>query len=486
MRILSISVVMLPLLLMVMLLTVPSQAFSLFDGFFSRNTTWDLCSKCKCPTILQEAREHGVTCRDVNLTSLVDGVVIERNYSKVDFSKNSIASITEDTFKPSFTLRSLDLSANVIESLGARVFKPLSFLNYLSLQNNLLQSLDAETFDGIGNLTYLDLSYNKLSDLPPGVFDRLPKLEYLSLAFNPLASMSGNILWGSENLLTLDLSGVGFKTLHKDFFSSNMTKLEKLVLAFNSIEVVPSKALFNLRNSLTYLDLSANPIKSLGAYTFFCLSYVKTLILAQMLYLESIEAYSFGDLTSLQKCEITYAPRIINLDGKAFHTNKNGSDSVLLVEDFTFSFSVLHTLPEGLLKWEHLRQVRLEYNQWQCDCNMKWIKNSTLVGRIGERMICSSPDNLRGRRLSKVNAEDLTCGLSPVTSHKSFGFLVGLMVLGFVTSMATVALLVYWRQGWLCRRPQNAYTRVRAGRTAITVTDDMEWDNKDLETESKA
>ncbi|XP_063597842.1 phospholipase A2 inhibitor-like isoform X1 [Penaeus indicus] len=490
----TISVMALPLLLMAVQLTVPSQAFSFFPNFFERNTTWDLCNKCKCPTILQEAREHGVSCRDVNLTSLTDGVVIERNFSKVDFSKNSIASISKDTFKPSHTLKSLDLSANVMESLGGGVFQPLSSLDSLSLENNLLSSLDEETFAGIGNLTSLDMSYNKLSDLPPGVFKNLPKLQYLSLAFNPLASMNGSVLWGSESLVTLDLSGIGFKTLHKDFFSSNMTKLEKLILAFNAIEVVPSKALFNLRNSLTYLDLSANPIKTLGAYSFFSLSYVKTLILRQMLQLMSIEAYSFGDLVSLERCEIAYAPRILTLDGKAFHTNKNGTDSVLLLEDFSFSFSVLRTLPEGLLKWDHLRQVRLEYNQWCCDCSMKWVKNSSLMDLVGDRMICSSPDFLRGHRLSKVNDKDLICGVTPVSSHKapisppsrSFGFLVGLMVLGFVTSMATVALLVYWRQGWLCRRPQNAYSRVRAGRTTITVTDDMEWDNGDLEADSKA
>lgn len=80
-----------------------------------------------------------------------------------------------------------------------------------------------QTFDGIGNLTSLDLSYNKISDLPPGVFKALPKLQHLSLAFNPLTNMNGSVLWSSRNLVTLDLSGIGFKTLHKDFFSSNMT-----------------------------------------------------------------------------------------------------------------------------------------------------------------------------------------------------------------------------------------------------------------------
>lgn len=485
MRAFSQSVVALTLFLTAVLMIGPSQAW-LFSRFFGRNTTWDLCDKCKCPTILQEAREHGISCRDVNLTQLDDGVLIERNYSKVDFSKNSISRITEDTFDVSHTLRSVDLSANALVSLGSSVFKSLPSLDSLSLENNQISSLDEETFDGIGNLTSLDLSYNKISDLPPGVFKALPKLQHLSLAFNPLTNMNGSVLWSSRNLVTLDLSGIGFKTLHKDFFSSNMTKLEKLILAHNAIEVVPSKALFNLRNSLTYLDLSANPIKTLGAYTFFSLVYVKTLILRQMLQLTSIEAFSFGDLVSLERCEIAYAPRILNLDAKAFHTTKDGVDSVLLLEDFTFSFSVLHTLPKGLLKWDHLRQVRLEYNQWCCDCNMKWVKNSSLIDLVGDRMICSSPDYLRGFRLSKVSPKDLTCELSPVSSHKSFGFLVGLMVLGFVTSIATVALLVYWRQGWLCRRPQNPYSRVRAGRTTITVTDDMEWDNGDLETDSKA
>ncbi|ROT80006.1 hypothetical protein C7M84_001278 [Penaeus vannamei] len=222
MRAFSQSVVALTLFLTTVLMIGPSQAW-LFSRFFGRNTTWDLCDKCKCPTILQEAREHGISCRDVNLTQLDDGVLIERNYSKVDFSKNSISRITEDTFDVSHTLRSVDLSANALVSLGSSVFKSLPSLDSLSLENNQISSLDEETFDGIGNLTSLDLSYNKISDLPPGVFKALPKLQHLSLAFNPLTNMNGSVLWSSRNLVTLDLSGIGFKTLHKDFFSSNMT-----------------------------------------------------------------------------------------------------------------------------------------------------------------------------------------------------------------------------------------------------------------------
>ncbi|KAG7156529.1 Leucine-rich repeat-containing protein 4C-like [Homarus americanus] len=157
------------------------------------------------------------------------------------------------------------------------------------------------------------------------------------------------------------------------------------------------------------------------------------------------------------------------------------NDMAIRVEDFTFSFSILTTLPEDLLPWEHLRQVSLVYNQWNCDCNMKWVKSSPLMDLVGVRMVCSQPPRLRGRHLKGVDEKDLLCGHEIASSRKAFGFLAGLMAVGIVASLGTVALLVYWRRGWLCRRPAGVYTNIERTPKTITVADELPWDNPEFQ-----
>lgn len=58
------------------------------------------------------------------------------------------------------------------------------------------------------------------------------------------------------------------------------------------------------------------------------------------------------------------------------------------------------------------------------------------------------------------------------------------MIVGIGASLVTVSLLVYWRQGWLCRKPHGAYSHIERSVTSITVADELEWDNKDLQPET--
>ncbi|CAL4088842.1 unnamed protein product, partial [Meganyctiphanes norvegica] len=262
-------------------------------------------------------------------------------------------------------------------------------------------------------------------------------------------------------------------------------RLEKLVLGHNKISVVPTKALWHLRDTLKELDLSGNPIKSFGAYSFFKMNKLRTVMLSQMLKLETIDEYAFGDLTSLDTITIQYMPRIRKLHPKAFYYQKNGTEHVIPISDFTWSFSILSALPEKLLDWDKLRFLSLEYNHWECDCNLAWIKNSTVERLAGDHMVCSSPLELRGVHLKQIHKEHLTCNKrSSSTQYKNptqIGLMLGLMLLGIGGSMTTVAILVYWRQGWLCRRPDtSAYNQIERTSDTITISEDMEWDNKDV------
>nr|XP_045612294.1 leucine-rich repeat neuronal protein 3-like [Procambarus clarkii]XP_045612295.1 leucine-rich repeat neuronal protein 3-like [Procambarus clarkii] len=468
----------------VLVMVVIGQAVCCGGFLWGATEVLQLCpSTCRCPTKLLPASRNGIDCRDANITSLPDQMEVPAQYTRIDFSRNHISSLSVSTFSDSSSLVSLDLSDNELETIDALVFQPLKVLATLLLKNNKLKTIDTNAFFGLHNLTRLDLSYNKIEDLPAEVLWPLVNLEELRLAFNPLVTLSPSLLAQNTALTKLDLAALKLSSLPNDFFHPNLTSLQEVSLAVNNMTVVPAKALFLLRDSLVTLDLSGNPIQSLGAYSFFNLTNLRTLILERFLLLETIEAYAFGDLDSLETVVLRYMPRIKYIHPKAFHEQvidpQTGHqvDKAIIVEDFTFSFSILATLPEDLLPWQHLRQVRLEYNHWNCDCRMKWVKASPLMNLVDNRMLCSQPLRLRGHRLKYVKEEDLRCDPQTHSQIKSFGFLVGLMVAGLGVSLATVSLLVYWRHGWLCRRPQGAYSRIQRGPSTITVADEIEYDN---------
>lgn len=446
------------------------------EWFDWKDAKMDLCKDvCECPKDLVLAEREGIDCVGRNITYIQGGIDIPKAYAKVSFARNQIKSIAGDTFSPSSTLVTLDISENYIEKLPRRPFANLYILSSLNLGNNVISSVDEEAFGGLHNLTQLDISYNKITTLPKKVFGELTSLQELNMGFNPLGKLHEELLQHSPNLRTLDMSKLSLKYIPAGLFMGNLSKLERVSLAYNMMSVVPSKALAGLSSSLLHLDLSGNLFTSLGAYSFNSLGNLRSLTLDQMLRLTKIEAYAFGDLVRLEKIVLRYMPWVEKIDRKAFHKTENGVESSITVSDFTFSYTNLHTLPEDLLPWEHLHYISLEFNHWRCDCNMLWVKNATaLLEQTGKRMLCHEPSRLRGYRLSHVKDKDLTCDSSQPNMKGAFGFLVVIMIAGLSASLATVSLLVYWQRGWVCRRPPGAYQSVQRSGSTITITEEMD------------
>lgn len=436
----------------------------------------DLCKEvCRCPEDLVLARQRGIDCVGLNITSIQDDLDIPKAFGSISFARNHIRSLSSSNFGSSSYLVSLDISENELEGLPARVFAPLQVLSSLNLRNNIISSVDPEAFAGLQNLTRLDISYNKICNLPKEIFWDLTSVEELSLGFNPLGTLNESLLEHTPALKSLDLSKLGLQSIPPNFFKANLMNLEKVSLAYNQFTMVPSKALYGLRASLLYLDLSGNPFRSLDAYSFDSLNNLRSLMLEQMLKLKTIDAYAFGDLTRLETLILRYMPWIETIDAKAFHKTEGSTEVSLMLSDFTFSYSSLHYLPEDLLPWDRLHYISLEFNHWRCDCNMLWVKNATtLIRQTGKRMLCYEPSVLRGYHLMTVKDEDLTCDPEPPQVQRAFGFLVVVMVAGLAASLATISLLVYWQRGWVCRRPPGAYMSVQRTGSTITITDDRD------------
>ncbi|KAK8396496.1 hypothetical protein O3P69_005501 [Scylla paramamosain] len=461
---------------LVVVVAVLGQSEGFLEWLEWSDAKLDLCKEvCSCPKDLVSVEREGIDCVDRNLTYIQGGIDIPKVFTKISFARNHIKSIAADTFSPSSSLVSLDISENYLESLPGRPFANLYILSSLNLRNNLISNVDAEAFGGLQNLTQLDISYNRIGSLPEKIFGELTSLQELNMGFNPLGELHEGLLQHTPALRTLDLSKLNLKSIPDNFFMANLTKLESVSLAHNLLRVVPSKALHGLSSSLLHLDLSGNLFTSLSAYSFYGLGNLRSLSLEQMLRLTRIDAYAFGDLMHLEKIVLRYIPWIERIDYKAFHKTENGVESPIILSDFTFSYTSLHTLPEDLLPWEDLHYISLEFNHWRCDCNMLWVKNATsLLHQTGNRMICYEPSHLRGYRLTHAKDKDLTCDSSPSTTRGAFGFLVVVMIAGLSASLATISLLVYWQRGWVCRQPPGAYTSVRRSGSTITITEEVD------------
>ena len=105
-----------------------------------------------------------------------------------------------------------------------------------------------------------------------------------------------------------------------------------------------------------------------------------------MIYLAEIEAYAFTELINLKTVIIRYLPKIQYVDAKAFTGTVNEKEFKSPVQDFTFSYSIIKSLPEELFDWDNMKYLDLHNNRWHCDCEYAWIKGSAVEKMVGESM----------------------------------------------------------------------------------------------------
>lgn len=200
----------------------------------------------------------------------------------------------------------------------------------------------------------------------------------------------------------LDFSGNNLQTLHKEKFLrmdlinlqriylsrcrisaieqgtfKGLTNLVELDLSRNSLQTIPT-ASFTDCPSLMRLTLSYNPIKVIRSNAFVFLPFLNTLEISNC-DVSTIEEYAFDGLHSLEW---------LRLDGNSLATIKGS-----------------RVLPESL------KGIDLHGNSWKCDCNILglhgWILHYNIPLTVPP--VCAEPARLKGRVISRMNANDLAC-----------------------------------------------------------------------------
>lgn len=250
-------------------------------------------------------------------------IPIPLDTAHLDLSSISMGPLTDAMLSgPGYTtLVSLDLSSNQITTVSPSALSRLRYLESLDLSHNSLAALTPAVFSGLP-LSEVDISYNNFQDFDMNVFATKVNGEPVTVDL-------------SNNKLTTVSTAAHGKTLH----------IQSLNLSANLFTSVPNLSGLALR----YLNLDANPIKSIKEGVFSELKDLVYLSISSCKELQEIEQFSFKGLQSLQVLDLSQSPNLKSLDPKVFI----GLDSL---QELNFSNSGVVSLPNDMLS--HLPSIK--------------------------------------------------------------------------------------------------------------------------------
>uniref|UniRef100_UPI00398ECDD9 reticulon-4 receptor n=1 Tax=Pristiophorus japonicus TaxID=55135 RepID=UPI00398ECDD9 len=246
------------------------------------------------------------------------------------------------------------------------------------LQNNKIPLVSTTSFSSRQNLTVLWLHSNNISIIQSGAFDGLERLEELDIGENiNLKSLTPTAFNGLVRLHTLHIHRCGLADLPVGIFRG-LGSLQYLYLQENVLEKLQDDLFVDLAN-LTSLFLHGNRIRSLS---------------------ENV----FRGLVNLDKL-LLHQNRISLVHRRAFHD----LGKVGLLYLFNNNLTVL--TGQTMDPLVSLQYLRLNGNQWICDCRAKslwdWFRRFRGSSSVLE---CHIPSRLADSDLKTLDSRDLeTC-----------------------------------------------------------------------------
>ncbi|VDH91816.1 Hypothetical predicted protein [Mytilus galloprovincialis] len=274
----------------------------------------------------------------------------------------SLATLKEKTWTK---LQQLILDSNPINSIETtNLFKTMPHLANLNLQQTQLTRIGQNDFVGLSNLQFLHLSGNDITHIDPGTFNNTPSLKELYLdsvgKSDDKLSFSKDTAEGLQNLLRID-----FKLSH----------IEPIAF-WDSLKVM---------TNLQHIYLENNGLSNIPDLTFQYHTHMKSLEIANNGLTELTQAQIHGLGNTLTSLQLT------------------GNNIALIDKCVIEELSMLENL-------------YLDQNPMHCDCKLtklyEWAKlqesSNSIFGHI-LRAVCSTPQNLNNRLLTKLSPSDLVC-----------------------------------------------------------------------------
>jgi len=310
--------------------------------------------------------------------------------------------VLPDTMFHESTIQEIRMLWVPLESVPKTLFKGCSSLVNLTIQNSFITELPEELFSDTKKIKLIDFSGNNIETLPAGIFKDLGEVESLRFIKNKLTQLDSNQFFHQRSLKIVHFQENLLNNLPYDLFSPTK-KLEELDLSHNKIELKARKIftggstfdnlkIFNIANNkLTYIpeELTYNMLK------------VKVFNMSR----NKIGEDGGG---ALKPDDINFLQRTNMLLDLSF--NRIGR---FLLHDERWATANTTSF--------HNFQLNLTGNPLSCDCistELKQKLDGTYVGMFNEMFSLSSndlrcgpksSDHTKGRLLSDLKYEDLTC-----------------------------------------------------------------------------
>ena len=182
----------------------------------------------------------------------------------LDLANKGIKEIKPGSFLGLSSVKELSLEGNKIKQLKAQTFEGLASCKVLTLTGNPLREISPGAFRGLGKLEELNLAGYGFTSLRPGTFDGLGALETLDLSRNSLTRIEVDTFRGLDRLTWLYLYRNSLR--HFDGAFRDLGRLSTLDLSENAVVHLNASSFSGL-TSLSHIDLSDNPVQSVGCGT---------------------------------------------------------------------------------------------------------------------------------------------------------------------------------------------------------------------------
>lgn len=314
---------------------------------------------------------------------------------QLDLSENLISQLPETVFQEVVRLRVLNLSDNKLKVLSKQLLVEQKYLKELHLANNNLESIFYDTFLNCTRLEILDLSFNEIISLSENV-SLNPSLVKLFLNNNMIKNISSETFAGLNNLEVLNLANNELGSISDNLFR-RLIKLEELDLQGNGIATLP-KGTFEGLIHLQMLNISENPITCLDIELFKTNLDLNTLEVRKT-QISHLSAGLLAKLKRLRTLNASHNQRLSNIEDFKFSSSNH-------LQYIDLSFNNLSTLPIFISHLEMVEQLKLEGNQWQCDCKSGWFVQwlSNHAHTIDTTLSCDGEENLTNK-LSLLDCE---------------------------------------------------------------------------------
>lgn len=314
------------------------------------------------------------------------------------------------SFEGLAALRSLNLAGNKLRRVGSDAFTGLVALTSLDLSNNRIDGVMDNAFEGLRQLENLNLSGNRLSYVQKSWWSAFPSLLSVDLSGNSIALLQNDAFRSLAHLRTLDLSDNKiFRVAEHAFFG--LARLGSLNIAGNALTAFPKGPVSHLRKSLKSLDASRNPLFRITMEDLANFDQLATIKLTNMKRLRLVERGALKNLPSLIQLELHDAPFLAYVDPTAFVNVPALSHLFLHNNALTvLEPATIHALPA-------LQELSFYGNPLACDCNARWLRlhldSDRVVIREADRLLCSSPEQHRLKRLAMLPTDALPLQCPP-------------------------------------------------------------------------